>query len=356
MMAMCAALLADDIDGEKKAFGARALASLAALATGGVGRVDEADTVVSACAMAATSAASSSSALARLPAVAAAVRALLQPSLRSSLAPKLVGRRDQGTPPGAEDDTCQPGDIRDDTGSGHPSSTSIGGSGSGDDPSRRARPLLTPTGAWLLAEGMPWDWRRRWRMLYASDLHGLSFQTFLGRVAAEGPVLVVARAKTGAVFGGFASAPLAPRAEFYGDARSFVFSLEPMAAVYRATGHNTHFVWCAAGFTSERFPNGVGFGGQVGHFAVFLNGDFEGGHARDKAATYGAPSLAGQAGDFELESVEAWGVGPTPEEELGTRRGRRGTGGGVLHPKFDEVRRLMEAGRTDAGRPQREER
>lgn len=109
---------------------------------------------------------------------------------------------------------------------------------------------------------------------------GLSFQTFLGHVHGEGPVLVAARTKAGATFGGLSSAPLTSHSEFFGDARSFVFSLEPSAGVHRATGHNQNFVWCAAGFTSERFPNGLGFGGQVGHFSVFLSGDFEGGHTR----------------------------------------------------------------------------
>jgi hypothetical protein len=76
--------------------------------------------------------------------------------------------------------------------------------------------------------------------------------------------------------------------------------------LYRyATGHNQNFVWCAAGFTSERFPNGLGFGGQVGHFSVFLNGYFEGGHTRDKGATYGAPSFSGETGVglYRLNSV-----------------------------------------------------
>jgi len=49
----------------------------------------------------------------------------------------------------------------------------------------------------------------------------------------------------------------------FGDARGFVFSLAPAAAVYRATGHNQHFAWCASGFTSDRFPNGLGFGGRL---------------------------------------------------------------------------------------------
>jgi hypothetical protein len=41
-----------------------------------------------------------------------------------------------------------------------------------------------------------------------------------------------------------------------------------------------------------------------------MAGDFERGHTRDKAATFGAPNLSGEVGDFDLDSVEAWAVGP----------------------------------------------
>ena len=161
------------------------------------------------------------------------------------------------------------------------------------------------------------------------------------------------------------------RDRFYGDASSFVFSLRPAVSVYRATGHNQNFVWCGAGFTSERFPNGIGFGGQVGHFSVFLDGDFEGGHSRDGAATYGSPNLSGQTTNFNVDAVEAWGVGPTPDEDddeglrlnkhTGAAKGGKGKGRrgarGVLHDaRHNDARMLMETARRDAGGPEREER
>jgi len=41
-----------------------------------------------------------------------------------------------------------------------------------------------------------------------------------------------------------------------------------------------------------------------------------------KAATFGAPGLSAPGGgNFEIDSVEAWGVGPRPEEEAGKGQG-----------------------------------
>lgn len=77
----------------------------------------------------------------------------------------------------------------------------------------------------------------------------------------------------------------------------------------------------------------------------------------DKGATYGAPNLSGESGNFELVSVEAWAVGPRPDEEPGAKnRKKKGGGGGVLDARHNDAKMLMESARRDAGGPEREER
>ena len=183
------------------------------------------------------------------------------------------------------------------------------------------------------------------------------------------PALVAVRTRAGDVLGGVSSESLTSKPEFFGDARSFVFALgraEPDRSVDRdppaevgahpASGRNENFAWCASGFASERFPNGIGFGGQVGHHSVWIDSDFEAGHSRSSAATFGAPRLlsGGLDGAFRVDAIEAWGLAPPPEPEPGSRR--RGVGGGVLGAKHAEARMLMETARRDAGGPERQER
>jgi len=232
------------------------------------------------------------------------------------------------------------------------------------------RRLVTPFVAWFLSGGMPSEWRGAWRRLFASDVDGLSFQTFLSRVVDQGPALVAVRTRAGDVLGGVSSESLTSKPEFFGDARSFVFALgraEPDRSVDRdppaevgahpASGRNENFAWCASGFASERFPNGIGFGGQVGHHSVWIDADFEAGHSRSSAATFGAPRLLSggdSTGAFRVDAIEAWGLAPPPEPEPGSRR--RGVGGGVLGAKHAEARMLMETARRDAGGPERQER
>ena len=74
-----------------------------------------------------------------------------------------------------------------------------------------------------------------------------------------------------------------------------------------ARGANENFCYCAYGFSSDRFPNGLGFGGQVGHHCLFLDAGFETGHYSTAAATFGkarllAPCVSDSCGDAKQSS------------------------------------------------------
>lgn len=259
-------------------------------------------------------------------------------------------------------------------------------------------PLLALTAAWFLGLSCPSEWRVKWRRVFDSTKHGASFVSFLNNTKNVGPTLVLIQTKIGYVLGGLTSLSLKSGSDFFGDEKSFVFSLgklfgaEESSAddassfdfgVHRPTGVNSHFCYCAQGFTSERFPNGVGFGGQIGHFSLFLSSDFERGHARHTAATFGGVRLIGDAhassaertgallssddgtinqdGSFEVEKVVAYAVDGDfakrflEKNVMENRRGAHG-GGGVLSQKYAETRMLLDVARRDAGGAERQDR
>ena len=239
---------------------------------------------------------------------------------------------------------------------------------------------------------MPAAWRAKWRRVFCSKTHGASFATLTARCEDAGPTLVAIETDSRHVVGGVASTSLVSSSAFFGDARSFVFSLgrslrktsEPEGegeetrdegyydfGASLATGANDHFCYCARGYTSGRFPNGLGFGGQVGHHCVFLDAGFETGHWRASAATFGGARLVPNAemetdadwGTFGVRAVEAWAVDGDfkarlmAERRAENRRGAgSGAGGGVRSARHHETRMLMETARRDAGGPERNER
>ncbi|KAK9795545.1 hypothetical protein WJX73_002969 [Symbiochloris irregularis] len=198
--------------------------------------------------------------------------------------------------------------------------------------------LLTREWLWLTTAWLPPDQADSWELLFNSDMHGASFNTFMGRAASRGPTLLLIKDKQGALFGGFALDPWAKNGQFYGQFGSFVFSLLPAVTMWRPTGINTNFLWCGQGF--EQLPNGIGFGGQVGYYALSIDGSFDHGMSRP-SATFSNTCLASSE-VFQVDTVEVW-LTKQPEADPNSS----GTKAGSALDRFKEDRHLMEmAGRA----------
>jgi len=114
-----------------------------------------------------------------------------------------------------------------------------------------------------------------------------------------------------------------------GDYANMLVSLLPTACIYPASGINANLQWCGVGFAE--LPNGLGWGGQVGNFGLFIDSSLDAGHSRPNA-TYASPSLSSQQ-VFSVESVEAYLLKPPEEEEEEERRQKAGggaAGGSIL--------------------------
>ena len=218
----------------------------------------------------------------------------------------------------------------------------------------KSRHLLTRAVAWVLADAVPrTSSRDEWRLLYASDTHGKSYAACTSKIEDQGPVLVLVSSTTGRKFGGFCGGNLTKKSGFFGDSSSFVYSISPMLALYKASGHNTNFVYFAHGFTADRFPNGIGLGGVMGNFVFFIASNLEYGHTRGKMATFHpAPCLSGAESNFEIDGIEVWAVTPPSEEKQRERK----SGASVLSEKYREEKMLLAFASRDQGGPGREER
>eukprot|EP00210_Caulerpa_lentillifera_P005313 g5076.t1 len=165
-----------------------------------------------------------------------------------------------------------------------------------------SRCLLSEVWAWLLASNLRSAWRSSWELIYTSSEDGKSFNTFISKIRGRGVTLIVIEDENGYIFGGLASVPWEPNGRFYGDYSAFLFTLLPSFNIYKPSGSNENFQWCGEKF--KQLPNGVGFGGQVGFFSLFLDQDFETGMSHE-TVTYRSPSLSCEP-TFKLQHVECW--------------------------------------------------
>ncbi|KAL3897682.1 MAG: hypothetical protein SGCHY_003249 [Lobulomycetales sp.] len=148
----------------------------------------------------------------------------------------------------------------------------------------------------------------------ADDGHGWTL-FYAGLLKHPGSTIIVLRDKQGNVFGGYNSCEWKNRPTFFGDSKSFIFSLYPRQRVYHASGINHNFQYLNSG--SRTLTSGIGMGGQVDFFGWYISQDFENGHTRGlpTSTTFGNPPLSGDDEDFLLDQVEVWLVKPSPVED-----------------------------------------
>ncbi|KAK6942556.1 TLDc domain [Dillenia turbinata] len=167
----------------------------------------------------------------------------------------------------------------------------------------------------------------------------------------EQPTVLIIKDKEGYIYGGYASQPWEKHGDFYGDMKSSLFRLHPEAAIFRPTGANSIIQWfpatvpveCSAklktvslskmdsrtisftgddlsrwavNFSSESIPNGIGFGGRVNHFGLFVSAIFDQWHSFT-STTFGSPRLS-KTNWIHPDLIECWGVIPKGLQEART--------------------------------------
>ncbi|KAK7284813.1 hypothetical protein RJT34_19566 [Clitoria ternatea] len=194
--------------------------------------------------------------------------------------------------------------------------------------------LLRKEYAWHIGGALTQHELEDWKLLYHSAVNGLSFNTFLGNISNHaGPTVLVIRDKEGNIYGGYASQPWERHADFYGDMKCFLFQLNPKASIFRPTGANSNLQWCAINFSSEDIPNGIGFGGRVNHFGLFLSANFDQGHTFT-CSTFGSPCLS-NTNRILPEVIECWGV------TQGALQDKNGALKGTVLERFKEDRHML---------------
>ncbi|KFO31822.1 TLD domain-containing protein KIAA1609 [Fukomys damarensis] len=182
-------------------------------------------------------------------------------------------------------------------------------------PGRELESLLDVLAVIFLNSHLAPELRQRWRLLFASRLHGQSFSQLCGRVTHRGPCLALLEDRGGHVFGGFASCSWEVKPQFQGDNKCFLFSIAPSMAVYTPTGYNDHYMYLNHG--QQTIPNGLGMGGQHNYFGLWVDANFGNGHSKAKptCTTYNSPQLSAEE-HFWFEKLEVWAVGDPSEPEL----------------------------------------
>ncbi|EEB16004.1 conserved hypothetical protein [Pediculus humanus corporis] len=185
---------------------------------------------------------------------------------------------------------------------------------------------------------LPVDYQSEWRPLFSSKVDGESFSRLLGQITNQGPTIIVIKDKEGHIFGGFAPFSWVLGPNFFGDSRSYLFTLYPKMNMFPSTNFNSNYQY--VNINQQTMPNGLGMGGKLEYFGLWIDSEFGKGYCSESCTTYRDYKMMSGSKNFEISHCEVWGVGPPPlsPSELGERS--------VLDTNLDAKAILEMAGKT----------
>lgn len=136
-----------------------------------------------------------------------------------------------------------------------------------------------------------------WKLVYSSDKHGVSLNTFYTRARNKGPTVMIVEDSMHHIFGAFCSESWQVSDKYYGTGNSFLYMLYPKKAFYLWTGANNFVQLSGEDFLSV--------GGGSGTMGLWLNDDFSGGSSQTCDTFANAPLASTE--EFSVLSVEVWG-------------------------------------------------
>ncbi|KAJ2556526.1 hypothetical protein EV175_001948 [Coemansia sp. RSA 1933] len=181
--------------------------------------------------------------------------------------------------------------------------------------------LLTPSLAWALVRELPDTSRHAWECIYSSKRDGRSWSTFQNAVEQRGSILLLVREKqpssSASLVGTYIDMELFRKPTWHGTSDNMLFAIGPnepeRLAVFRATGFNNHYQYF--NYATKTLPNGIGVGGQMGHFGLWIDSSFTRGSS-STAATFESRQLS-HSSEFDVDVVEAWLVRPAKRDDDG---------------------------------------
>lgn len=163
----------------------------------------------------------------------------------------------------------------------------------------------------FLNSALPHEHRATWRPLFNTQFDGESFSKLSGSILNQGPNIIVIWDKAGNVFGGFAAVGWKLGPKFCGKPECFLFHLSPKMNIYETTPFNTNYQYF--NLKQKTLPNGLGMGGQLEYFGLWLDSEFGIVKTSPTCSTFHSAQLGELEGGFQR--LEVWGVGELKEDE-----------------------------------------
>jgi hypothetical protein len=151
-----------------------------------------------------------------------------------------------------------------------------------------------------------------WTPLYKDSRDGRSFSCLLHSMSGyPGNCMLIIRTLDGAVFGAISKSWNDGGGAFTGGLDCYLFALAPSLIVCKPSGSHSNFMYI--NYKNRQQARGIGFGGKVDWFRLWLDDDLGAGYVLQNDMTYQRHALLPGSEfrqEFQVSFVELWGCGP----------------------------------------------
>eukprot|EP00834_Sanchytrium_tribonematis_P002142 NODE_60_length_27201_cov_1.043318.p12 type:complete len:322 gc:universal NODE_60_length_27201_cov_1.043318:19060-18095(-) len=163
---------------------------------------------------------------------------------------------------------------------------------------------------------LPENCRKSWKVIYNSKINGESWSQFLNSLLCCPSLTLILIRSGGKTFGAYMSSPwVSNPGSFFGTGQNYLFNLHGKdSKIYKPTYYNENYAYLSV--KSASCINGMGFGGQLEYFGLFLKDDFTGNcFAKPTSSTYSSPQFTSEE-NFKIDQLEAISVFEYDPEEF----------------------------------------
>mmetsp|Transcript_1445 Transcript_1445/g.1719 ORF Transcript_1445/g.1719 Transcript_1445/m.1719 type:complete len:559 (-) Transcript_1445:46-1722(-) len=158
----------------------------------------------------------------------------------------------------------------------------------------------------------------KWNRIYSSEADGFSFNRLhVSLKGYSGPTIILIRdADGGGIFGAYTSSQWKDSTKFFGTNDCFLFTLHPTVKLIRPRkgpsikDQQNYMYLNHSGFRNKQ-PRGMGFGGNLSSFRLFITESFENCIANSWDSVFEPQNLLSQEWEtkFDVRDLEVWAIG-----------------------------------------------
>ncbi|PVV04483.1 hypothetical protein BB560_001016 [Smittium megazygosporum] len=170
---------------------------------------------------------------------------------------------------------------------------------------------------WAFQSNVTKNAKSEWKLLYTDSADGRSWNSFVNIIENKRELLVLITPScnyskdiknascNNRIIGAYCAESLKKSPKWQGNISSSSMHSSPLISIYNSLG-NSNSNFCYFNYGTSTLPNGLGFGGQLGFFGLWIDSDFKSGHSYPSSTFGNKEQLNCCKNEFSIKSITVY--------------------------------------------------